>query len=418
MKSLSFAIALTSGTLTLAACASGGGEGTVPSGPDAPLPPDGPPPPDAPAPPDAPPPAPDAGPPAIASITAADIVVASGHSIMLTVTLAAAAPAGGLDVALATTDPGGHLSIPASVNVPAGATHGFFDATGAAVGGPYDISATLGASTMSVPLRVAPAIAGVTPAAADLTAGTGGQYTITLEAPTPADLTVTLASAAPAVAAVPASVTVPAGQSQAMFVATGASLGGPVALTASYGGQAKAATARVLGLYLSEVLADVTGTDSTYEWVELYNASGVAIDATGMKLRVANSAAGYSDALTLQGTVAPGQCVVVGGPNVAAGTPAVTYFYAGDFSPDLGNATGGAADGLALATATGDVVDDVLYGGQNTDGLTDENGAVPASGDVGAAPTNQTIERTAPGLAGPWQVQATPSPGDCTPIGS
>ena len=47
--------------------------------------------------------------------------------------------------------------------------------------------------------------------------------------------------------------------------------------------------------------------------------------------------------------------------------------------------------------------------------ITDEDGNAPAP-DVGPALANQTIERTAPGLGGPWQVQTMPSPGDCTPI--
>jgi hypothetical protein len=260
-------------------------------------------------------------------------------------------------------------------------------------------------------VRVVPAVAQVSPAAAGLAIGTGGQYTITLEAAAPVAMDVALSSASPAVVAVPASATVPMGATQVSFAATGMALGGPVAISAAMGGQAQSANARVLGLFLSEVHYNPAGTDTGLEWIELYNAAPVDIVVTGMKIDSA-TAATYTTSLTLAGTVPAGGCVVVGGPNTAA----VSFFQAMDFAPDLGNVTTG-ADGINLVTAGGAIVDNVIYGGANSQMTTDENGAVPANADVGDA-GGGSIERTAPGLAGPWAVQVTPSPGNCTPISS
>jgi hypothetical protein len=183
-------------------------------------------------------------------------------------------------------------------------------------------------------------------------------------------------------------------------------------------------TARVVGLYLSEILYDVTGADDMKEWVELYNAAPVAIDVTGMRIQIANTSGPYDDVLTLSGVVPIDGCVTVGGPLVGAAasnftSDAFVYFVAGDFATDLGNAgsaMGDPGDGINLVTAAGDVVDNVVYGRNNNDLITDENGVAPAVTDVDDAPAAQSIERTAPGLAGPWVIQVVPNPDVCAAI--
>jgi hypothetical protein len=258
-----------------------------------------------------------------------------------------------------------------------------------------------------------PAITMITPSTSDVTVGDTAHYTITLEAASAGALDIALESAAPTIAGVPAKVTVAAGQSTVGFDVTGVGLGGPVVVSASAGGVSAATKARSLGVYLSEILYDATSNDTSFEWVELYNAASVPVDITGVLLQSAGGSAGngYNTSLVLAGTLAAGQCAVVGGPSNVG----VTFFQATDLNPDLGNASSSKADGIRLATAAGSVLDAVIYGAANTDMITDEEGAASAP-DVGAALANQTIERTAPGLAGPWQVQLTPSPGDCAPI--
>lgn len=375
----------------------------------------------------------DAGPPdaqlapsAISMLTPSSLVLPRGASAAVTVELDQPALGGGAVVLLASPDdPGGAVvAIPTQVTVPAGQSSASFTVMAMGQGGPIDIHATFEASEVTSSVQVVPALVSLTPGNADVVVGTTVTYTVTLEGPAAALVVVNLSSSSTAVATTPPTVPIPMGASSATFGVTGVALGGPVAVTAAIGPASVSASARVVGLYLSEALYDVSGTDTTKEWVELWNGAPVAIDITGMKLGVANTAGAYVDALTLAGSVAPGQCIVVGGPLVGAAASNFTpegfaYFVTGDFNPDLGNAGSVAADpgdGLSLVTATGDVVDNVLYGRNNNDLITDENGAAPGMCDVTDVATGHSIERTAPGLAGPWVDQVAPTPGNCTPV--
>jgi hypothetical protein len=349
----------------------------------------------------------------LVALSPSPVIVARGHVATVTVSIHQPARAGGEIVALSATS-GTAATLPATVTIPEGLTSTTFQVNAVAFGGPFDLTATLDGGHATVPLRVVPGIAMITPSTSDVTVGDTAHYTITLEAASAVALDLALDSAASGIASVPTKVTVAAGQSTVGFDVAGVGLGGPVVLTASVGGTSATARARSLGVYLSEVLYDATSNDTNLEWVELYNAASVPVELTGVLLQSAGGAAGngYNTSLTLAGTLAPGECAVVGGPSNAG----VTFFQAVDLNPDLGNASSSKADGIRLATAAGAVLDAVIYGSANTDMITDEEG-MPSAPDVGGvALANQTIERTAPGLSGPWQVQATPSPGDCAPI--
>lgn len=165
-------------------------------------------------------------------------------------------------------------------------------------------------------------------------------------------------------------------------------------------------------ILLSEVLYDATGADGGKEWIELYNASGVAIDLSSMSIGAGGG--DYTNTtVQLEGTIAAGATFVVGGPDPAAdGAP--DYDQEEDWSPDLQN-SGTVADGVALfnlrAAFVGPAtvpVDAVIYGTSNTDGLIDETGSAP-SPHVGDAPGGSSIERTT--LGGSWSIQANPNPG-------
>lgn len=71
------------------------------------------------------------------------------------------------------------------------------------------------------------------PASLSMPAGTQATMTVTLSQAQAVATTVTLTSSAPAVASVPATVTIPAGFTTATFQVTGVSVGGPVGITAS-----------------------------------------------------------------------------------------------------------------------------------------------------------------------------------------
>ncbi|MEM9293764.1 MAG: lamin tail domain-containing protein [Acidobacteriota bacterium] len=164
---------------------------------------------------------------------------------------------------------------------------------------------------------------------------------------------------------------------------------------------------------LTEVLYDADGSDNGFEWVELHNAGTVPVDLSTMSL-----GAGGSNYTTsqwqLEGSLAAGAVVVVGGPNSDAtnGNPVIDY--EANFSPDLQN-SGSTADGVALfnlrvsrVDATTVPVDAVIYGTNNSNNLIDETGSANAP-EVGDASGGESIERT--DVAGNWQIQATPSPG-------
>jgi hypothetical protein len=370
---------------------------------------------------------PDAGipPTEVVSLSPGTLAISRGAAAMLTVTLDRAALPGGAVVTLESDDPGGTtFTIPTSVTVPAGQSAASFMVTSVAVGGPFDVRASFGSSIQAASVVVVPALLSVGPmGSSDITVGTSSTYVVSLEAASAAPVIVTLSTMPTGIASVPATVTIPMGGATASFPVSGTDLGGPVLVRATVGTATVESTARVLGLYMSEVLYDTAGADTGWEWIELYNASGVDIDVTGFKVQPGVAAVdGYVDALTLAGMVGPGQCVVVGGPNVGATnfTPATfVYFVAGDFSTDLGNAgsaSGDPGDGLQIITAAGDIIDNVIYGRNNNDMFTDEDGSPSTAPAVGDAPAGQSIERTGPGLAGPWSIQVTPNPGDCVAI--
>jgi hypothetical protein len=345
---------------------------------------------------------------------------------MLTVTLDQPALAGGAVVQLESDDPGGTtFTIPSQVTIPEGEIEASFAVSSVAVGGPFDVRATFGTSVQTSSVLVVPALISVGPqASGDVVYGTTGTFIVTLEANAQTAVDVDLSTTGGGPVTIPNTVTIPANSSSATFPVTGAALGGPATINASIGSVTVSTSARVVGLYFSEILYDVTGTDTMKEWIELYNASPLGIDVTGFRVQVANTMGPYGDAMVLSGIVPVGGCVVVGGPLVGAAasnhTPeGFVYFVSADFSPDLGNAgsaTGDPGDGLNLVTTSGNVIDNVLYGRNNNDAITDENGVAPVVTDVGDAPASQTIERTSPGLGGPWAIQPVPTPADCTPI--
>ena len=157
-------------------------------------------------------------------------------------------------------------------------------------------------------------------------------------------------------------------------------------------------------LVLSEVYYDAPGADDGLEWVELYNPSDFSINLSGYSLR--NGGSSYSNTVLLSGAVGAGDYFLIGGPTIGGG---ITPDLAINFNPDFQN-SGSIADGVALFSDLNILIDAVIYGGSNTNGLLDESGSVGGV-DVADVPYNSgwTIERLS--LAGGWQIQSTPTPG-------
>ncbi len=182
--------------------------------------------------------------PVLSAIALNPTSVVGGASSTGTVTLSAAAPAGGIAVSL--SDDSSAAKVPASVTVPAGATSATFTVTTTSVTTPttVNISGSSGGTTRLTPLTVnpppAPAPASlssiaVSPASVVGPAASTGTAKLTAAAPA-GGAVVTLSSSNTAAASVPATVTVPAGATSATFniATTAVSANASVTLTGTY----------------------------------------------------------------------------------------------------------------------------------------------------------------------------------------
>ena len=123
---------------------------------------------------------------------------------------------------------------------------------------------------------------------------------------------------------------------------------------------------------LNELLVNPDGSDSGNEWVELYNAGSQTYDLSGWDIAwYKSSTSSYSGTASLPSgtTLAPGSFLLVGDVNVSST----------DVTADLDMGNGSNGDGVYLLECGGDVVDAVIYGGSNSDGMPDESGEVATS---------------------------------------
>ncbi|MEC9071156.1 MAG: thrombospondin type 3 repeat-containing protein, partial [Myxococcota bacterium] len=136
---------------------------------------------------------------------------------------------------------------------------------------------------------------------------------------------------------------------------------------------------QAVGALLSEVLYDVPGTDTGYEWVKLFNGTDSDIDLSTWSLGFAGTDYTWST-FQLEGTLPAKSCGVIGGPESSGDNGSPTYIQAKAFSQGLQN-SGDTADGVALFNLLASQIgpntvpaDSVVYGGQNTNGLLGSNG--------------------------------------------
>ena len=166
--------------------------------------------------------------------------------ISCTVSLNAAAPAGGFPVALASNN--ASLTVPAAVTVPAGSVSAAFSAAAAAVAANQAVSITASANGVtqpaSVTLSAAMHVTGISCSPANITGAGAISCTVSLSAAAPAGgFPVALASNNASLT-VPAAVTVPAGSVSAAFsaAATAVAANQAVSITASANGLTQAAS--------------------------------------------------------------------------------------------------------------------------------------------------------------------------------
>jgi hypothetical protein len=188
----------------------------------------------------------------LSGVSVSPATVTGGAGSTGTAMLSSAAPSGGAVVTLSSGS--ASATVPESVTVPAGATSATFPVTTTPVSSPVSapISGLYSGVTKSATLTINPApAAALASLALNPSTVTGGgtsigTVTLTLAAPA-AGAVVTLSSSNTAVATVPASVTVPAGATSAVFTATAASVSSnkTSVISATYSGVTKSATLTV-----------------------------------------------------------------------------------------------------------------------------------------------------------------------------
>ncbi|MBS4095255.1 MAG: IPT/TIG domain-containing protein, partial [Sulfuricella sp.] len=180
--------------------------------------------------------------PSVVALVPATQLLTLGSNATLTLTLSAAVAKDTL-IPLSAS-PTGIVTHPASVTIPAGQSSTPIALT--AVGfGQTSISAALNGGSAASLIQVIPVparIAALEPATATLASGADGPFTVKLNAIQPDNTDIALSVDQATLLQIPASVTVPAGQTQATFSATGTN-SGDVILSAALNGEQK--TARI-----------------------------------------------------------------------------------------------------------------------------------------------------------------------------
>ena len=200
---------------------------------------------------------------ALSSVALSTTSVPGGSTVSGTIALTAAAPVGGATVTLASSSPA--AIVPASVTIGEGSTAQSFVITTTSIATIATITATYSGvsqtATLTVTVVTVPALQNLLLSTNVSSGGLPIQGTITLTAPAPAGgLPVSLASNS-ALASVPASVTVPLGNTSLTFDIGTADSPTPATatITASYSGVVRTATFTIGQLALSIGLGSVPG---------------------------------------------------------------------------------------------------------------------------------------------------------------
>lgn len=115
---------------------------------------------------------------------------------------------------------------------------------------------------------------------------------------------------------------------------------------------------------INEIFYDPAGSDSGYEWIELYNPTDQAVDISGWRIEKAGTS--FSTAVTIEfATVQPYSFYLIG----------EEFITDADYICVLGLQNGGSStDGVRLISVDGLYTDTVLYDEPNTNQLPDDSG--------------------------------------------
>lgn len=115
---------------------------------------------------------------------------------------------------------------------------------------------------------------------------------------------------------------------------------------------------------MAEVLYDAVGEDTELEWLVLYNPTTSAVDISGWTIETAGTSFALQATIPAAQSIAASSYYLVAETTEGAGITADYVAGAMDFQ-NAGTAT----DGIRIKDANGFVVDTVLYGSPNTNGL-------------------------------------------------
>lgn len=349
----------------------------------------------------------------------------------LTVTLSHA-PSVDTFVAVTSADPAVNV-VGGGVTVLAGTTSAAVLVDGVAVSPAVTLTATLDMVSLTADVGVLdpatpPMLVALTPPSATVIAGGMTTLTVTLDIPAPPGGTVVSLSLMPATAGtIPATVTVPAGQTYAPFDYVDAGTDTTATVTATLDAASFSSTLTMVaptgGLVINEVDYDQDGPDMA-EFVEIYNGSGAPVDLTGHALVLVNGNNNtvYTTVdLAPAGMLAAGQYLVVGSSAVMVPPTALMLVFSGAQQDRVQN---GAPDGVALVnTMSGQLIDALSYEGSITSVAIPNVGTVslvegtalpPAVADVNAG--SGSLCRLPDGTdtdnaASDWAFSATITPG-------
>ena len=176
------------------------------------------------------------------------------------------------------------------------------------------------------------------------------------------------------------------------------------------------------GVVINELIYDPSGTDGGHEWIELYNATGDAIDVSGWEIQVGTSSFSTKGAFSSGTVIASGGYLLIGEEEVEA-----DLGIAPDLVTSLGMGNGSSSiDGVRLVDCNSVILDTVLYGVSTDDeGVFDPDTVGTWEDDNGANPTSfaskvgggQSIARSPNGVdtdlsEDDFQAAVNPSPMD------
>jgi hypothetical protein len=120
-------------------------------------------------------------------------------------------------------------------------------------------------------------------------------------------------------------------------------------------------------IIINEIMYDPTGSDTGYEWIELYNPLSTPVVLTGWKIQIAGTT--FTDSSVLgEGTISSQSYYLICESKVEG-----CDMYVSKIAMQNG---GDATDGVQILDSKGNVVDTVLYDTPNKNSLTKENGTV------------------------------------------